>query len=75
MPLFQNKSKRETFQMKMSSACSFIFMHMNSHLDSLETEAQGKLGNDLSINTLYYSSDRSSSFVSMSSKSQVTPQG
>ena len=27
VPLFQNESKCETFHMKMSSACSFIFMH------------------------------------------------
>ena len=26
VPLFQNESKSETFHMKMSSACSFIFM-------------------------------------------------
>ena len=39
--LFQNESKCETFHMKMSSACSFIFMQikvifirMVSHLDS-----------------------------------------
>ena len=42
VPLFQNESKCETFHMKMSSACSFIFMQINvifirmvSHLDSL----------------------------------------
>ena len=42
VPLFQNKSKCQTFHMKMSSACSFIFMQikvifirMVSHLDSL----------------------------------------
>ena len=42
VPLFQNESKCETFLMKMSSACSFIFMQiklifirMVSHLDSL----------------------------------------
>ena len=41
-PLFQNESKCETFHMKMSSACSFIFMQikvifirMVSQLDSL----------------------------------------
>ena len=28
VPLFQNESKCETFHMKMSSACSFIFMHI-----------------------------------------------
>ena len=40
VPLFQNESKCETFLMKMSSACSFIFMQikvifirMVSHLD------------------------------------------
>ena len=42
VPLFQNESKCETFHLKMSSACSFIFMQikvnfvrMVSHLDSL----------------------------------------
>ena len=42
VPLFQNESTRETFHMKMSSACSFIFMQiktifirMVSHVDSL----------------------------------------
>ena len=41
MPLFQNESKCETFHVKMSSACSFIFMQikvifirMVSHLAS-----------------------------------------
>ena len=28
VPLFQNQSKCETFHMKMSSACSFIFMQI-----------------------------------------------
>ena len=28
VPLFQNESKCETFLMKMSSACSFIFMQI-----------------------------------------------
>ena len=42
VPLFQNESKCETFHMKMSSACSLIFMQikvifirMVLHLDSL----------------------------------------
>ena len=42
VPLFQNESKYETFHMKMSLTCSFIFMQikvifirMVSHLDSL----------------------------------------
>ena len=42
VPLFRNESKCETFHMKMSSACSSIFMQikaifirMVSHLDSL----------------------------------------
>ena len=42
VPLLQNESKCETFFMKISSACSFIFMQikvifirMVSHLDSL----------------------------------------
>ena len=41
VPLFQNKSKCETFHMKMSSACSFIlmqikivFIRMVLHLES-----------------------------------------
>ena len=34
-PLFQNESKCETFHMKTSSACSFIFIRMVLHLDSL----------------------------------------
>ena len=41
VPLFQNESQCETFHMKMSSACSFIFMQikvifirMDSDLDS-----------------------------------------
>ena len=28
MPLFQNESKCETFHLKMSSTCSFIFMQI-----------------------------------------------
>ena len=42
VPLFQNKFKCDTFHMKMSSACSFIFMQIKviflttvSHVDSL----------------------------------------
>ena len=42
VPLFQNETKCETFHMKMSSACSFIFMQIKvifirkvSHLASL----------------------------------------
>ena len=44
LPLFQNESKCEIFHMKMSSACSFIFMQikvifiiMFSHLSGLHT--------------------------------------
>ena len=33
VPLFQSESKCETFHMKMSSACSFIFIRIVSHLD------------------------------------------
>ena len=47
LSLFKNESKSETFHMKMSSACRFIFMQikvffirMVLHLDSLYTEAQ-----------------------------------
>ena len=54
VPLFQNESKCESFHMKMSSACSFIFMHievifirMVSHLDSLWNTGARELGNSL----------------------------
>ena len=54
VPLFQNESKCETFQMKMSSACSFIFMQikvifirMVSHLDSLWNRGTWELGSGL----------------------------
>ena len=54
VPLFQNESKCETFQIKMSSACSFIFMQikvifirMVSHLDSLWNRGTRELGNGL----------------------------
>ena len=58
VPLFQNESKCETFLMKMSSACDFIFMQikvifirMVSHLDSLWNGGTGELGNGLFTNT------------------------
>ena len=54
VPLFQNESKCETLHMKMSSACSFIFMQiklifirMVSHLDSLWNRGTRELGNGL----------------------------
>ena len=54
VPLFQTESKCETFLMKMSSACSFIFMQikvifirMVSHLDSLCNRGIRDLGNGL----------------------------
>ena len=54
MPLFQNESKCETFHMKMSFACSFIFMkikvifiRMVSHLDSPGNRGIRELGNGL----------------------------
>ena len=54
VPLFQNESKCETFHMKMSSACSFIFMQikvifirMVSHFDSLWNRGTRELGNGL----------------------------
>ena len=54
VPLFQNESKCETFDMKMSSACSFIFMQikvifirMISHLDSLWNRGTREFGNGL----------------------------
>ena len=54
VPLFQSESKCETFLMKMSSACSFIFMQikvifirMVSHLDSLWNRGTRGLGNGL----------------------------
>ena len=53
-PLYQNESKCESIQKKMSSACSFIFMQikvtflkMVSHLDSLWNRGTRKLGNGL----------------------------
>ena len=57
VPLFQNESKCETFHMKMSFACSFIFMQikvisirMVSHLDSFWNRGTRELGNGL-LNT------------------------
>ena len=54
VPLFQSESKCETFHMKMSSACRFIFlqikvifMRMVSHLDSLWNRGTRELGNGL----------------------------
>ena len=54
VPLFRNESKCETFHMKMSSACSSIFMQikvifirMVSHLDSLWNRGTRELGNGL----------------------------
>ena len=46
MPLFQNESKCETFHMKMSSACSLIFMqisnfHKNEFALGLEKRHKG----------------------------------
>ena len=53
-PLFQNESNCETFHMKMSSACSFIFMQikvvfiqMVSHLDSPCNRGTRELENGL----------------------------
>ena len=52
VPLFQNESKYETFHMKMSFACSFIFTQIKvvcirivSHLHSLWNRGTGELGN------------------------------
>ena len=54
VPLFQNESKCETFHIKMSSACIFIFVQikvifirMVSHLDSLWNRGTRELGNGL----------------------------
>ena len=54
VPLFQNESKCETIQLKMSSACSFIFMpikvifiRMVSHLELLWNRGARELGNGL----------------------------
>ena len=54
VPLFQNESKCETFHMKVSFACSFIFMQikvifirMVSHLDSFWNRGTRELGNGL----------------------------
>ena len=56
VPLFQSESKCETFHMKMSSACSFIFMYikvifirMVLHLDSLWNRGTRELGNGLLV--------------------------
>ena len=61
VPLFQNESECETFQMKMSSACSFILMQikaifitMVSHLDSLWNRGTRELGNDLLTRPLHH---------------------
>ena len=58
VPLFQNKSKCETFHLKMSSACSFIFMQikvifirMLLHLDSVWNRGPRELGNGLLNNS------------------------
>ena len=54
VPLFQSKSKCETFHMKMSSTHRFFFMQikvifirMVSHLDSLWNRGTRELGNGL----------------------------
>ena len=56
-PLFQKESKCETFHMKMSSECSFIFMQikvifirMVLHLDSLWSRGTRELGYGLFAN-------------------------
>ena len=58
--LFQNESKGETLHMKMSSACSFIFMQikvifikMALHLDSLWNRGTNEL------EMAYFSTDKS----------------
>ena len=67
VPLFQNKSKCKTFHMKMSSACSFIFMQikiifirMVLHLESLLNRGTRELGNGLLIpqKLIYWSYNR-----------------
>ena len=57
VPLFQNESKCNTFHLKMSSACSFIFMQikvilmsMVLHLDSLWDRGTRELRNGLLSN-------------------------
>ena len=54
LPMFENESKCETFHMKISFACSFIFMQIKvifirivSHLDSLGNRGTRELGNGL----------------------------
>ena len=54
VPLFQSKSKCKTIYLKMSSACSIIFIKINvifirmvSHLDSLWNRGTSELGNGL----------------------------
>ena len=56
VPLFETESKCETFHMKMSSACSFLFMQikaifirMVSQLDSLWDRGTMELGNGLLV--------------------------
>ena len=60
VPLFQNESKCETFHMKMSSACSFIFMQIKvifirvvSHLDLLWNSGTSELGSGLLCSYLF----------------------
>ena len=60
VPLFQNESKCETYRLKMSPACRFIFMQikvifirMVSHLDSLWNRGTRELGNGLTHQSLH----------------------
>ena len=64
VPLFQNESKCGIIVMKMSSACSFIFMQITVnfirivlHLDSLWNRGTRELGNGLFILTSNYTSE------------------
>ena len=61
VPLFQSESKCETFHMKMSSACSFIFMQIKVifirivlHLDALWNRGTRELGNGLFCSIFNY---------------------
>ena len=77
VPQFQNKSKCEPFHMKMSSACSFIFMQIKVifiirtalHLDSLGNRGTRELGL-LSI-TLFCFIHRTQTSVTKSSQGQT----
>ena len=70
LPLFQNESTCETFHMKMSSTCSFIFMQikfifitMVSHLDSFWNRGTRELGNGLLSRRIWFNLSNSIIFL------------